>query len=1175
MASLRQALEIYASEVTKLAVASTTNEATYYTDIKNLLVSILKQLGLPADVRQNTSGRRGGTGVDVPDVALYDGGGDFVTVFGEVKLPVAELEEMAVSTDQEDQIGRYLAHTGVVILCNVRGFGLVTVDPEHKGAGRVPPAMRRLEQRVELWPSLQALKAGRKPDYAEIDILAELVETAVTSHAPIAEPETLARVLARQARRAKADLPEEFTSAVSTLAEDFGNALGITFVGEDGEEFFRSSLVQTVFYGLFAGWCLWQRDGARKPFRWQDLADYLKIPFLGELFYEIRHPRRIKELNLARWLDGATETLGRVNQERFFQRLRLPSLGSQEGAEGDVATAIVYFYEPFLETFDPELRKELGVWYTPPEVVRYQVRRAEQLIKTELKRPLGFADSEVVVLDPCCGTGAYLIEVLQCMADTLREQGVKDEMGETLLEALCRRVLGFELLTAPFVIAHLQLRLILAALGIEPDENQRPGVFLTNALTGWDEKEQLTLNFPELQAERDAAQAVKNRARIIVVLGNPPYNRFAGAPVKEEQSLIDPYKGIKRKVNGKQDGQSKLYIDWKVKKHLLDDLYIRFFRLAEERIGMGENYGIVSLISNSSFVAGRSHPIMRESLIHSFHDIWVDNLNGDKYKTGKVIPKGESGEGSTDQSIFTTARDPRGIQVGVAITTMLKRKGAKQALAKTRYRDFWGKADDKRNALLESLRMRGKRKAQIEAWAATSAGPREYLEFTSSAPRRWKLVPYDSVGGYEDWSSLEELFPINYQGVNPNRGFPGSIIEFDSSVLAARMKDYYSTMDFDVLKEKNPILCKDRVRYNAKEMRSYLQKHSKYEQSAIVPYELFPYDVRYIYYEATGKLINEKRPELWENLAGNEFLIAVPEPRKVSEARPMFTSGLFDLHLHDRGCVGIPLQVKQAVEEGNLFNGGKHSSPPAQANLDPKVWETLGKAWGLKGGLDGTSAKHFVRQLMRVCLAVCHASDYQEEHRGFLAQDWAHIPIPKDQKLFRELAETGDDVATLLNPFADATEVIQKWVPNATTLAVLTRKAGSGPIRSRDLEITISYFGGAKGGWHPRGSEHGETTEAVAEGRTGDIDINDSICFSNVPEPVWLYELGGYPVLKKWLAYKDTKRRPGQPLTLEEKDSFRGIVQRISGLSAMQSRLGALYGRAASNAWTRQELGLE
>ena len=217
--------------------------------------------------------------------------------------------------------------------------------------------------------------------------------------------------------------------------------------------------------------------------------------------------------------------------------------------------------------------------------------------------------------------------------------------------------------------------------------------------------EQLDLNFPELQAERDASQTVKTDARIIVVIGNPPYNRFAGAPIEEELALIDPYKGIRRRADGRQIGTSELFTRWRVRKHLLDDLYIRFFRLAEERIGLAAEHGIVSFISNSSYLAGRSHPIMRECLSRSFHEIWIDNLNGDKYKTGKVIPQSLPGGGTTDQSIFTTEQDARGIQVGTAITTLLKRRNEAAGVATAHYRDFWGRAEAKRSALLNSLSM--------------------------------------------------------------------------------------------------------------------------------------------------------------------------------------------------------------------------------------------------------------------------------------------------------------------------------------------------------------------------------------------------------------------------------------------------------------------------------------
>ena len=446
-------------------------------------------------------------------------------------------------------------------------------------------------------------------------------------------------------------------------------------------------MIQTVFYGLFAGWTLWVRAQAKKKFHWQDLGDYLKIPFLGELFYEFRHPRRIHELGLKKHLDLATETLSRVDTGPFFSRFRPPLL---EHAGTDTSTAIVYFYEPFLEAFDPVLRKELGVWYTPVEVVRYQVKKVDRLLREQLGCDRGFADERVVALDPCCGTGAYLIEIMRSIADQLRSEGAGDLLGATLLDSITRRILGFEILTAPFVISHLQIYLILAELGIEPPEGHRPAVFLTNALTGWDGSEQLKLHFPELQEEHDAAQEVKRASRIIVVIGNPPYNRFAGVPVSEEAELVDHYKGITRDERGRQIGTSELYKRWGVRKQLLDDLYIRFFRLAERCIGERAKYGVVSFISNYSFYTHRSHPIMRESLLKSFASVWVDVLNGDKYKTGKVIPDGLPGAGTTDQSIFSSAHDPRGIQVGTGITTLLKTLEHNGDTATVFHRSFWG-----------------------------------------------------------------------------------------------------------------------------------------------------------------------------------------------------------------------------------------------------------------------------------------------------------------------------------------------------------------------------------------------------------------------------------------------------------------------------------------------------
>lgn len=307
--------------------------------------------------------------------------------------------------------------------------------------------------------------------------------------------------------------------------------------------------------------------------------------------------------------------------------------------------------------------------------------------------------------------GAYLIETLLCINERLRENGAGADLGRQLVDALCRRVIGFEILTAPFVVAHLQLLLALGPLGVEPPADKRLAVFLTNALTGWDGSEQLKLNFPDLESEHEAARKVKREARIIVVLGNPPYNRFAGAPVAEESEsdLVDHYKGIVRDKKGRQLGQSRLFSEWKIRKHLLDDLYIRFFRLAEKRIGEAAEHGVVSLISNSSYLTGRSHPLMRESLLGHFDDVWIDNLHGNRLASERT-PSGESCE-----AIFNMEAGGPGIKVGTCISTFVKRRERpkKRGTARIHVRDFWGQAARNKE-----------HRSEARQWAVVPSDPR-------------------------------------------------------------------------------------------------------------------------------------------------------------------------------------------------------------------------------------------------------------------------------------------------------------------------------------------------------------------------------------------------------------------------------------------------------------------
>ena len=217
---------------------------------------------------------------------------------------------------------------------------------------------------------------------------------------------------------------------------------------------------------------------------------------------------------------------------------------------------------------------------------------------------------------------------------------------------------GFEIMPAPFVVAHLQVGLTMQDLDapLADDGAERAGIFLTNALTGWEPRTTKPLPFPELEEERDRAERVKQETPILVILGNPPYNGFAGMAVDEERELSEAYRTTRRVR--RPEGQG------------LNDLYVRFFRIAERRIAEKTGRGVVCFISNYSWLDGLSFTGMRERYLEAFDAIRIDCLNGDKYKTGKVAP-----DGTPDPSIFSTEGDPVGIQVGTAIATLVRKAG--------------------------------------------------------------------------------------------------------------------------------------------------------------------------------------------------------------------------------------------------------------------------------------------------------------------------------------------------------------------------------------------------------------------------------------------------------------------------------------------------------------------
>ena len=669
-------LEEYLHELHEIrSSGNAVKETSYYPALSNLLNGIGKTLKPRVRCVVNIKNR----GVGIPDGGLFASDQFQRSAGAEIPegtnpsrgvIEVKGTGEDAWVVANGEQVTRYWGKYRQVLVTNYRDFVLIGQDGE--GKPKKLETYRLAPSEIQFWKAANVAKATAERLY---ESFREFLKRVLLNMAALGAPKDVAWFLASYAREAKFRVEEGHLPTLATIRTALEEGLGMKFDTVRGEHFFRSTLIQTLFYGMFSAWVLWSKShpptDKKARFDWR-LADYyLRVPIIRKLFREVADPGQLEPLNLPEVLDWACSVLSRVDRASFFTSF-------DEGA------AVQYFYEPFLEAFDPELRKELGVWYTPREVVQYMVERVDRVLREELGRPAGLADPQVYVLDPCCGTGAFLVETLNRIAKTLSENAGDALLATDLKKAATERVFGFEILPAPFVVAHLQIGLMLQHHGapLSEKKKERVGVYLTNALTGWEPpKEPKKLPFVELEEERDAADHVKRETPILVILGNPPYNGFAGiARVEEERDLSLAYKTTKKAPAPQGQG--------------LNELYVRFYRMAERRIVERTGQGIVCFISNYSWLDGLSYTGMRERYLEAFDHVWIDCLNGDKYKTGKVTP-----DGQPDPSVFSTEFNREGIQVGTAVALMVRRSEAK-GTDKVSFRNIWGKT--KRADLLAS-----------------------------------------------------------------------------------------------------------------------------------------------------------------------------------------------------------------------------------------------------------------------------------------------------------------------------------------------------------------------------------------------------------------------------------------------------------------------------------------
>ncbi len=1105
-ARLTAAVETYLADLQRIrSSGGATGERSSY----GPLAGLLNAIGATLKPKVFCVGELADQGAGHPDFGLYAANQVQKGQPKQGQVPEGGVVEVKAADDDAwltaagDQVSRYWGRYRRVLATNTRDFVLVGED----AAGR-PATLETFRLAESAEEFAQRLESPRTFARAVGAGFGEYLCRVLSHRARLAEPKDLAWLLASHARDALARVEAAGDApALAAVRAALEEALGVRFEGERGARFFRSTLVQTLFYGVFSAWVLWARHTTQAArFDWRTAVWHLRAPVMQALFQQLSQPGRLYPLGLVEVLDWTSVALDRVDSDAFFARFN----------EGE---AVTYFYEPFLQAFDPELRKQLGVWYTPSEVVRYMVARVDKALRDDLGLADGLAAENVYVLDPCCGTGAYLAEVLRRIAANLDNQGLGALTGARVKQAATERVFGFEIMPAPFVVAHLQVGLTMQALdaALADDGKERAQVFLTNALTGWEPRPTKPLPFLELEEERDRAERVKQDTPILVILGNPPYNGFAGMAMDEERELSEAYRTTKRVR--RPEGQG------------LNDLYVRFFRMAERRIAQ-TGQGVVCFISNYSWLDGLSHTGMRERYLETFDAVRIDNLHGDRI-ISEYAP-----DGRTSETVFALQGQSPGIRVGTSIA-MLSKSGTADLSTRRRilYRDFHqARADERRQALLDSL------DGEIDA-GYTALKP----NFRLGLPFKPTAVSKD----WFDWPALLDLFPVSFPGVKTSRN--GFLIDIDLDPLKARIDEYFNAeLRHDAIARRHPAIMKNSAQFDADAVRTELLARGGPNPAGFIRHTYRPFDNRWLYWEGDSKLLDRPRPQYKPHVFEENLWLSAAQHlrRDAHEPQACFTKIMGSGHLIERGASMFPAYLR---EEGDLGNGGQASTRP---NLSPAAQRYLQR-------LGAT-----VEDLFYHTLAVLHDPAYRTANAGALKMEWPRIPLPgwpdgqadSATETLAASATRGRELADLLDPDAPVPGVTQGALrPEIAALAVPATTDGRN-MTGADFALTAGWGHFATGDAVMPGQGRlverdytpaeravlGDSIPVFGE-KTLDVYLNDRAFWRNVPAAIWQYKLGGYQVLKKWLSYREHAVL-GRVLTPEEVRYFAETTRRVGAM---------------------------
>ena len=852
--------------------------------------------------------------------------------------------------------------------------------PSEEANGRVPlilPGEGGLRQRqIETfdWHDDQLLARLKRLTQSELPIAARglmsvpLVEWVF--YEPIKTAKELALKLAEAARQIEQVIPtvynqEQEDGYLHTLLKSFQRELlpSLKLSSDNDKDYsFADIYAQTIAYALFTarvfGHVRDKKAGRTKETLFDRQSAWKQLPetnpFLRKLFKDVSD-RSAEELG--------DELIGAIADIFIILRAtKMDAILSDFEMKMNREDIVIRFYEDFLAAYKPQMRERRGVYYTPEPVVSYMVRSVDILVKEKFNKPLGLADPEVMILDPACGTGTFLLWICKLIYQRFQESpaaltaGLNDKSWSGYVkERLLPRIFGFELLMSPYAIAHLKIGLFLEETGYQVDSGKRLGIYLINTLediTLRHETQQLNLAIPQMEEliaeEAKAGSKIKKQEPIMVVIGNPPYSGHSENNNPWIKELVNNYYFVDGKPLGEKNSK------W------LQDDYVKFIRFAQWRIDTSGK-GILAFISNHGFLDNPTFRGMRQHLINSFDGIYIYDLHGNSKKKETDI------DGGKDENVFD-------IQQGVSITLAVKGKDKY-----TNHAHLYGLREYKYNVLTENT---------VNTTNFKEVKPQS--EF-------YLLIPQDTdlFAEYEQYFRINDIIPVNVLGFQTHRD--NFAIDFEKEEIYKRISEMRdNSISDDEYYAKYQI--KDNRDWKLKQARQAINNDNKWDNKFIACLYR-PFDWRPCYFSTVA--MDYPRRELINHVAGKYNLVFnLPRVVKLEKWRHSLISNV--------PCTAISMDVNGSYIFPLYLYPDTNKPQELQQQKRPNFSENFVKKIELNLGYLPTPETIFY-----YIYAIFHSPTYRSRYAEFLKIDFPRVPLTSNNELFCQLAEYGEQLVAL------------------------------------------------------------------------------------------------------------------------------------------------------------------